>query len=190
MESQIKSDNEEITYVDDDTESVVKLLRLRIPPLVIGLLLGLVISFVTSNFEKVLSHDVRVAFFIPFIVYLADAIGTQTQTIYARDLKTGKVKFHNYLIKESALGLLLGIIFSAFSSFIIIVWFADRLLAASVGLSILIAVTAAPVMALCITQITNLLKTDPAAGAGPIATVVQDMLSLIIYGLISSWIIL
>ncbi|MBI4225512.1 hypothetical protein HY612_00180 [Candidatus Roizmanbacteria bacterium] len=79
---------------------------MRVPPLVAGLFLGFFISFVTSRFEEVLTKNIEVVYFIPFIVYMADAIGTQTQTIYARDLSHGKANFVTYLIKEIILGLI------------------------------------------------------------------------------------
>src|SRR3989338_6512577 len=103
-----------IEYADDDYESVKLLFKLRAPALGVGLLLAVGISLVTSRFEGVLSEHVQVAYFLPFVVYLAAAVGTQTEAIYARDLKTGKARFHNYLHKETALGLLFGVAFGFF----------------------------------------------------------------------------
>lgn len=179
-----------IEYADDNTESVAVLLKIRLPSLILGLAMGIVISFATSRFEEVLAHNVKVVFFLPFIVYMADAIGTQTQSIYSRDLKTGRAKFHSYLIKELFIGLLLGVIFGSISGLVVDWWLTDRLLSLSVGLSMFAAVTLAPLVALLITQATQSLHEDPAAGAGPITTVVQDMISVIIYGTISSIIFL
>jgi len=177
-------------YIDDDTESVSLIVRLRAPALALGLGLGIGISFITSNFEKVLSHDVRVAFFLPFIVYLADAIGTQTQTIYARDLQTGRTKFHNYLIKETFIGLIFGSLFSLISGALIMFWFNDQILALCISSAVFITVLVAPMVALLTTEISYRLNCDPAAEAGPISTVIQDMLSIVIFGLISSAILL
>src|SRR3989338_7240373 len=112
-------------YADDDTESVRFLLRLRIPPLILGLFLGLGISILTSRFEEVLAANVHVAFFIPFIVYIAAAVGAQTQAIYSRDLKSRHAKLKNYLMKEPLLGLALGVIFGLISSLIINLWLQD-----------------------------------------------------------------
>ncbi len=186
----MKRENTKIVYADDDTESIGVLLKLRIPPLLIGLGLGIAISFATSRFEEVLAHNIRVAFFLPFIVYMADAIGTQTQSIYARDLKSGKAKFRNYLIKESALGLVLGLLLGIISGMVVWLWIKERLLAMSVGISMFSAAFSAPLIALIITEIIALTHEDPAVGAGPIATVIQDMMSVIIYGTISSFVLL
>lgn len=181
---------DKIKYVDDDRESVFTLLVLRAPSLTIGLLLGIGISFVTSGFEEVLAQNVQVAFFLPFIVYVADAIGTQTGTIYARDLKTGKARFFTYLHKELLVGGFFGIVFGGISGAVSFLWLKDSLLAISVCLASLIAIATAPFIALLITHVFQIIKQDPAAGSGPIATVAQDMVSVLIYGIISSIIIL
>ncbi len=177
-------------YIDDDRTTIKRLFTLRIPSLLFGLFLGLFLSFVTSRFETVLEQNVAIAYFIPFIVYLSDAVGTQTETIYVRDLKTGKAKFHTYLLKESALGLILGGFFSVLTGAIIMIWFKDMALAWAVSLGVLGAVCSAPIIALCVTELLELEHEDPAVWAGPIATVVQDTVSVIIFGLIASAILL
>ena len=177
-------------YVDDDHTPVKRLLTLRVPSLMVGLFLGLFLSFVTSRFEVVLAQNVALAFFIPFIVYLTAAVGTQTQTIYVRDLKTGKANFHTYLIKESILGIILGSFFSILTGVIVMIWFQSYELAMAVGLGVLGAVCVAPIIALVISEILELEHEDPAVWAGPIATVVQDTVSVMIFGLIATAILL
>lgn len=177
-------------YADDDYESISTLLKVRTPALVIGLLLGFGISFATSRFEEVLTQNIQVAFFLPFIVYIAAAIGTQTEAIYSRDLKSGKAKFSNYLRKELILGIVFGILFGAVSGTIALLWLKNNLLALSVAASTFLAIAVAPLVALVVTHIFQSLHEDPAAGSGPIATVIQDMTSIVIYGMMSSMILL
>ena len=179
-----------IIYADDNIEPISVLLKIRLPSLLFGLVLGVFVSFVTSRFEQVLSQNVRVAFFLPFIMYMADAIATQTQSIYSRNLKSGKVKFYIYLIKELLLGSVIGIAFGIISGLVVLIWFADYRLALSVGLSMFSVVATAPTVALLITQVVQKLHKDPAAGAGPIDSVIQSMLSVTIYGTICSLIFL
>ncbi|MFA6074174.1 MAG: magnesium transporter [Candidatus Woesearchaeota archaeon] len=179
-----------IEYADDDKESVWTLMKLRIPSLVLGLILGVALSFVTSRFEEVLAKNISVAFFIPFVVYMADAVGTQTQNIYSRDLKSGKAIFKKYLLKESILGVTLGLIFGLIILPVVILWFHSFNLALAVSISTFGAIASAPLIALIITEILQLDHLDPAVGAGPIATVVQDTASILIYGFIASAILL
>ena len=179
-----------ITYADDDYDSIGLLVRLRGPSLVIGLVFGLAISLVTSRFEEVLSQNIHVAYFLPFIVYIADAIGSQTQTIYAGDLKSGKAKFLNYFKKETILGLFFGVIFGGIAGIIAQLWIGNNLLSFSVAISTFLAIFVAPIAALIITEIIQLLKEDPASNSSPVTTVVQDMISVVIYGLVCSLIML
>lgn len=183
-------DKKPIFYADDDYESVGVLFRLRAPSLAIGLLLGIGISFITSRFEEVLSRNIQIAFFLPFIVYIAAAVGTQTEAIYLRDLKSGKAKFGNYFKKESALGLIFGIVFGAFSGAIAFLWLKNNLIALTVFIASFLAIAIAPIVALLVTQIFQSIKEDPASGAGPITTVIQDIISILIYGIVSSIIML
>jgi magnesium transporter len=182
--------NHHIVYADDDSESVELLLRLRIPSLFIGLSLGIFLSFVTSQFETVLAQNIHVAFFIPFIVYIAAAVGAQTQSIYTRDVRSGKAHFLNYLKKEFILGIILGLVFGAISGLIVLVWFSDSILALAISISACIAITSSPLLALFTTEGLRRLSEDPAAWAGPLANVLQDMLSVVIYGIVCSIIIL
>ncbi len=179
-----------IRYADDDKYPVSTLALMRIPSLVAGLMLGIGLSFVTSRFEEVLSKNIEIAFFIPFIVYMADAVGTQTQNIYTRDLRSGRAKFKNYLAKETALGLVLGSIFGLASWFIVQTWFGSGKLANTIGFSIFTVIATAPLVALVVTEALQLERQDPAVGAGPLATVIQDTISVIVYGLIASAIML
>lgn len=183
--------SKKIQYVDDDKESVSQLILLRVPALGIGLLLGILLSIVTASFEEVLTKNVAVAYFIPFIVYISDAVGTQTQSVYIRDLRTKNgAHFKRYLFKESALGLALGMVFGVISCLIVTVMFRSAELSAAVGISVFGAVASAPLIALVVTELLQLEHTDPAATAGPLATVIQDAVSVFIYGVIASLIIL
>ncbi|HEY4504308.1 MAG TPA: magnesium transporter, partial [Candidatus Paceibacterota bacterium] len=119
-----------------------------------------------------------------------DAVGTQTQSIYVRDLRSGKASFIKYLFKESALGVLFGVIFGALLFVIIYFWFESIELAGAVSLSLIGAVASAPIVALGVSELLQIEHSDPAVGAGPIATIIQDTLSVLIYGLIASAIIL
>lgn len=179
-----------IEYADDETEPVELLLRLRVPSLVIGLIMGFVLSFMTSAFEDVLEKNIALTFFIPFIVYLADAVGTQTQSIYVRALKTGKAKFKTYFLKEIVLGFFIAILFSILTAIVLMIWYDSVGLTLAVSLGIFGAIISAPPVAIVITRVFQFEREDPAVWAGPLATVVQDTLSVIIYGIIATLILL
>lgn len=185
-----QKEKDTIKYADDDNLSVKRLAWLRAPSLLFGLVLGIFLCFTVSRFEEVLAKDVRIAFFIPFIVYMASAVATQTENIYARDLRTGRASFKKYLLKETFLGLIFGAGASLLAAAATSLWIGVKEITLAVSLSMFCAICIAPLVALVVTEILQLEHRDPAVGSGPIATVIQDTLSIVIYGLIASAIVL
>ncbi len=179
------------SYVQENTstESVEHLLRDRIPWLFLGLFGGLLTTVLVSNYEAILYADIRLAFFIPIIVYLSDAVGTQTETIYIRAIAKKKVHFLNYLLKESIVGLFLGVLFGLSLGIFAAYWLHSVAIAFTIGLATLINLTMAPILAVTIPSIIRRQHSDPALGAGPVATIIQDLLSLLIFFFIASVVI-
>lgn len=179
------------TYFQENavTESVEHLLRDRIPWLFLGLVGGLLTTVVVSNFEAILDADVRLAFFIPIIVYLSDAVGTQTETIYIRAIGKAKVHLLNYILKESLVGLSLGLLFGVCLGIFAGYWLHSAAIAFTIGLATFINLSFAPILAVAIPSIIKRQHSDPALGAGPVATIIQDLVSLLIFFFIASVII-
>jgi hypothetical protein len=61
----------------------------RLPWLLLGLVGAFVAAGLMGAFEQELEANVLLAFFIPGIVYMADAVGTQTETLIIRGLSVG-----------------------------------------------------------------------------------------------------
>lgn len=180
---------EQKKYQEEDVlkDRIDHLIEHRAPWLFLGLLGGIFTTVIVSKYEMILSADVRLAFFIPIIVYLSDAIGTQTETIYVRALSENRqINFTKYILKESAIGLGLGVISGLILGAFAAYFLADRLVGAAVGLTMLVNLTFAPVLAVFIPSVLYNRRTDPALGSGPIATIIQDLISLLVYFLVAS----
>lgn len=177
------------TEEDDGKESAEHLIEHRVPWLFIGLLGGLLATVIVSQYEEILSSDVRLAFFIPIILYLTDAIGTQTETIYVRTLARRNVRFLSYILKESVVGLGLGVIFGTLLGIFAAYWLQSLWIGLTIGLTMLINLSLAPVLAVAIPSILYKRRADPALGSGPVATIIQDLISLLVYFFIASVII-
>lgn len=173
--------NKRVLYANDATESIPLLLHIRLPWLIIGLALSLGTAAVVSHFEEILSLDSRVAFFMPLIVYVSDAVGTQTATIYIRNLSKKQAKFSTYIIKELGLGICIGAIFGVATGLVTHFWLGADKLAIAVGVALFASIACATVFALIFAAGLNKIKVDPATGADPIVTVTQDIVSLMIY---------
>jgi len=178
-----------IVYADDKSESVSMMLRLRLPWLLAGLVFGALMTFLVSRFEKVLSTHLQLAFFIPFIVYISDAVGTQTGTIYIRNLRRGGNNLSIYIVKELLFGIIAGVLFGALVGFFAYLWLHSVAVAMTVGLSMLASISSATLLALIVPTFLQRERTDPALGMAPLSTVIQDTVSLAIYFFIASAII-
>lgn len=178
-----------IVLEDDTKEPVFHLIEHRVPWLAMGLIGGIIATVIASQYEQLLSKNITLAFFIPVIVYMSDAVGTQTETIYIRNLAKGKAKFSTYIFKESILGIALGIIFGFLLGLFTLVWFRSFETALTVGLAMTVNTAIAPIMAVVVPMLLQKERSDPALGSGPFTTVLQDILSLLVYFLVASLII-
>jgi magnesium transporter len=178
-----------IELEDDTKEPMSLLIEHRLPWLIIGLLGGLFLTYVSSTFESLLSEHIGLAFFIPVIVYMASAVGTQTDTVYIRNLNKKRTHFSIYLVKEFALGIFLGAVFGTITGSVAYIVFESANLALSIGLSMAVTMAIAPIVALIVPTVLKRVHKDPAIGTGPFVTVVQDFLSLFIYFTIATAII-
>jgi magnesium transporter len=151
----------------------------RLPWLLVGLAGSLVAAFIVSGFEEQLATNISLAFFLPGIVYLADAVGTQTEAVVVRGLSVG-ASMRTTLRRELLTGLLIGA--SLALAFVPIGLLAvEQDVVAVVAISIFAACAVATAVAMSLPALLARLGTDPAFGSGPLATVIQDLLSILIY---------
>jgi len=75
----------------------------RVPWLLLGLAGAILAADIVGFFERELQANVMIAFFIPGIVYLADAVGTQTEALIIRGLSVG-VPIVSVLRRENSHG--------------------------------------------------------------------------------------
>lgn len=153
----------------------------RLPWLVVGLFGTLVAGGVMTGFEETLRADVAVAFFVPGIVYLADAVGTQTETLVIRGLARSHLPLWRVVLREMGTGALLGAVLGALALPAVWLGWGDARLAAAVALSVAVACATATTVGMLLPWALSARGVDPAYGSGPLATIVQDVLSLVVY---------
>jgi magnesium transporter len=159
----------------------------RLPWLLVGLCGSALATWVMASFEASLQRRVAVAFFVPGIVYLADAIGTQTEAAAVRSLSFQCPRVWATFLSELRTGLLLGLAL-ALPVLPAIGWaYGDFRLAAAVALAILFAGTLATAIGFLFPLLLARCNRDPALGSGPLATIVQDVLSLMAYFMAVEW---
>jgi magnesium transporter len=82
--------------------------------------------------------------------------------------------------RELVAGVSLGVVLAALAYPAVALWF-DHQIALAVSASIWAASTVASGVAMALPWVFSRLGIDPAFGSGPLATVIQDLLSLTIY---------
>jgi magnesium transporter len=165
-------------------------LRHRLPWLVIGLVGSMIATFVMSRFEQALASKVAIAYFVPGLVYLADAIGTQTEAIAVRGLSLSHARIGKLVGGELRTGLMIGLTLGALTFPAVWLVFGEWRLAAAVATALVFAGGVATTIGLVLPWLLARLGTDPAYGSGPLATIIQDVLSLLIYFAIVSLVLL
>jgi len=158
----------------------------RLPWLIFGLVASSVITVVMVQFEHALSANVAVAFFVPALVYIAGAIGSQAVSVSVRSLAADNVEILPLLRDELIIGVGIGAALGILAAIAVLAVFGDHLLATAVGLAVLSGGTMSSVIGFGLPWVFQKLGSDPAMGSGPICTIIQDVTSLFIYfGLVS-----
>jgi magnesium transporter len=161
-------------------EPLARRLWHRLPWLIVGLAGAMASALLVGAFEEQLDDLVLLAFFVPAVVYMADSVGTQTETLLIRalaaDVRLGKV-----IKRELLTGVLLGAAVALlFYPFALIGW-DNGDVALGVSLALLCSCSISTAIAMTLPIALRGLGFDPAFGSGPLATVLQDLLSIAIY---------
>ena len=170
-------------------ERSFKLLQERIPWLILGLIGALAGASLVKTFEQVLQKDLTIAFFIPAVVYMASAVGVQTETIFIRGLSQINFSKRKYISKELIVGGLVGALTGLVAFTLISLWFSNTTTAFVVSISMFFSIITSALVSTLIPLLFVRFKIDPALGSGPFGTVIQDLLSLFIYFQVASFVL-
>lgn len=167
--------------------SVTTLIKARLPWLLLGLLGGIFAARITEFFEGILKSQLILAMFIPLIVYMSDAAATQTETLFIRSFAVDhSLAVKKYVFREIKIALIIALICGLLLFIVSFIWWHLPLLGITLGISMFLAIISAIFVAMFIPWLLIKLKKDPAMGSGPFATIITDILSLIVYFSIAS----
>jgi magnesium transporter len=170
-------------YVDT---SIWKLIRKRVPWLIILLLAGTITTNVLNWFQPMTLAATFLILFVPVITQTGGNSGTQSSTLMIRGLATGELHFRDIgrvVLKESLVGLLMGICLGA----VIILrgMFLppgiEILPAIAVGASLVFVVLFSSLIGGLAPLLIHRLGADPTVMAGPLMATVIDVAGLTIY---------
>lgn len=183
-----------IAYDSDDSLhkfTITQHVITRLPWLVVGVCGGIAAAFVVEHFDALLAAEIVLAAFIPAIVYIADAVGSQTQMVYVRSLVHRQQRpFISILGREVTIALIVGLLLGAMVGGITYWWFGSFAVPTTLALAVFATVLFSVVVAVLLPWGFHRAGHDPALATGPLATVIRDISSLLIYFAIASIIVL
>lgn len=159
----------------------------RIPWILVGLMGGILSAGIIGNFESVLEKNIILAFFVPLVVYISDAVGTQTQTLLIRDLAVEEnIPIIRYTLRQIVISTFIGLFCALLIWIVVTLFWSNPFLGAIIGTAAFVAVSSSASVAILIPYLLSKTKQDPAIGSGPFTTILQDILSIVIYFIITS----
>ncbi|MFW5690054.1 MAG: magnesium transporter, partial [Spirochaetota bacterium] len=166
--------------------SIWKLIRKRVPWLIILLLAGTITTNVLSWFEPLTLAATFLIWFVPVITQTGGNSGTQSSTLMIRGLATGEIHFRDVwrvMGKELAVGVLMGLILGG-----VILLRAlflppgiELLPAITVGASLIFVVLFSSLVGAFAPLIIDRMGADPTVMAGPLMATIIDVAGLTIY---------
>ncbi len=177
--------------IDDVTSlSLFSSLKHRLPWLIIGLFGGILAAQVIGIFEETLAENIILAAFIPLVVYMAGAVGTQVGFFIIRDLAIhSKINFFFYALRQILVVFSIGLVVSFLVFALSLMFYGLWYIALTLALAMFLAILSSIITGLFIPYIFSRFKFDPANASGPVATIIQDLMSVTIYLLVATWIL-
>ncbi len=164
----------------------VKEIRTRVFWLTIGLILSIGIAQIIKGFESTLETNLILASFIPLVVYMSDAVGTQMESIIIRELSAKKkFSFGTFLKHQTIIVSAVAVIIGLLATIIVTLIDNSPRLGLVIGLSLLGGIMSSLITGSMLPYLFWKTHNDPAEASGPVATVIQDMLSVLIFLLIA-----
>lgn len=177
-----------MSYNDSSMKS---LYSKRIPWLLGLVALSLLSSGILAAFEKTLSSVIVLAFFIPLLIDSGGNVGSQSATIIIRSLATGEVRLGQWLRtagKELGVGITLGVTMGAAAG-LVGFYRGGWEIGLVVGLTMTIIVIVSNLVGVSLPFILTRMRLDPAAASSPLITTMVDIMGLVLYFLLASFLL-
>lgn len=170
---------DEYTSIRSSTSHMI---RSRLPWLIVGVLGGIAAASLIAQFEDLLSSFIALASFIPVMVYMSDAAGTQSEALIIRSMALDPdLSMRFYIIREIKVAAVIALISGLLAGGMAIITRQNPLLGAIIFFAMFLSIIASVIIATIAPLIFKKLNFDPAVATGPLATIVSDITTLAIY---------
>ena len=175
------------------SDTVWETTRLRFTWLLANLFTAILASMVISLFEATIEQMVALAVLMPIVASMGGNAGTQTMTVAVRALATqdlGSANAVRVTLRESAVGLLNGLLFAVIMAGIAYFWFGSDVLGLVIGVAMVVNLFASALAGILIPLGLDKLDLDPAIASGVFVTTVSDVVGFFAFlGLAALWLV-
>lgn len=152
--------------------------RRRLSWLSVNIVLNLVSASIITLYTDTLESVIALAIFLPIISDMSGCSGNQSVAVSMRELTLGLLKPYEFIhvaIKESAVGVLNGIVLGALLGSVGFLYEGNVYFGLVVGGAMALNTLVAVILGGVVPLVLKFLKADPALASGPILTTVTDM---------------
>lgn len=175
------------------TDSVWRTTQLRFTWLLINLATAIMASLVIGLFGATIEQMVALAVLMPIVASMGGNAGTQTMTVAVRAIATqdlGQVNALRVILRETAVGLLNGLMFAAIVGVIVYFWFGSGPLGLVIAAAMIVNLIVAALAGIMIPLTLDSLDIDPAVASGVFVTTVTDVVGFFAFlGLAALWLV-
>ncbi|MBP9864924.1 MAG: magnesium transporter [Candidatus Omnitrophica bacterium] len=172
--------------------SVPRIVRLRLPWLMVSIVSGLFCAFISGVFQNNVQTLAVLFLFVPVVLGLSESTGIQGATIVVRSLGLRAMSLKELrplLVREVAVGVLIGVICGVIVGSVTWFWQGSWILGVAIACSMNVAIMVSAVIGLVLPVLFKTLRIDPALASGPLVLAICDIQTLFIYFNLANWIL-
>jgi magnesium transporter len=169
----------------EESDSVFKISKARLPWLLIGVIGGLMGAQIIGFFEDGLSKYIALASFIPLVAATGGNVGIQSSSLVVQTLASKSV-FNDTAWQRFIKGLMIavvnGIVLGTFVfSVVVFIYGFESIFGLTIGLAMFCVVLLASFMGTVTPLVLDKFGINPAIASGPFITTANDLLGLAVY---------
>ncbi|HEU4788342.1 MAG TPA: magnesium transporter [Flavobacterium sp.] len=172
-----------ITNDVESSDTVLELMKARLPWLLIGMVIEIIASKVLEGNQTSVQQYFTLMIFVPLLSATAGNIGVQASAIVVQGLANGTLKQYSrqYLTKELSVALISGTIISLFLFLYHSLMYQQYLVGFAISISMLVVILFAATLGVLVPLFLHKKKIDPAIATGPFITTTNDVFGIMIY---------
>lgn len=172
-----------ITNDVESSDTVMELMKARLPWLLIGMVIEIIASKVLEGNQTTGQKYFTLMIFVPLLSATAGNIGVQASAIVVQGLANGTLKQYSrqYLSKELSVAMISGTIISLFLFLYHSLVYQQYLVGFAISISMLVVIVFAASLGVVVPLFLHRRKIDPAIATGPFITTTNDVFGIMIY---------